>query len=583
MKQRLVVVSALVSMTLSVVLTAMVASMIHGQQQTNAALIEQISKLAVQKPAPAPERDPRWNNLKIKVTLDSKTGPAADGLSVTVSKLPEIGEVIAEESENSAVSKTKVARQKHQATTDAQGVVDCGFVSPGLYELEVDSQTSESFKSTFTIYPGRDHVEEVVAPGGEPELVDVSLHLDGLPEDVDSKKYGLLLGFHQFGGRKIDGQPWKASGWFPFNSTPFVLIIPGRGIWMAVIPPGGDQWGRYPNAIFYPQKGKSATWKRLEQPYRLRVPAYQYSVCFDFIRVPSQMTPDDPEWNRNTLHDPKDTRVEWKKGQPDVEADPSVIKLVARAGEVNEWTVGIPSPLLNAWEPRALASLEKKSPARVGSSENRNFRRFGNGPNSSSILPTTPCLVLEVKRDSDLALRLNLTTRQQSELNDLWNSRVRGVTLPNFNAASAESKAKVIELFKSIDKEALEILTIEQKQLWEERRAELMQQQFDAVVQSLKEAEENSGGKIGRLRHEVYVVRAKLTEEQTQKFKEVESQLDIERRNFVEANTLTEPDEKQKNWLIKFQEYDKEFVECLTEEQKADLLLRTGPATRPPR
>ena len=132
MTQRLVVISALVSMTLSVVLTAMVGWMIRGQQQTNAALVEQMSKLVLQQSSPPPQRDPRWNNLKIKVSHGTKSGRPAENLNVTVSKLPDIGEVISEENGSSAGAVTKAVRKKHEASTDAQGIVDCGFVGPGL-------------------------------------------------------------------------------------------------------------------------------------------------------------------------------------------------------------------------------------------------------------------------------------------------------------------------------------------------------------------------------------------------------------------------------------------------------------------
>lgn len=586
MTQRLVVISALVSMTLSVVLTAMVVWMLQGQQQTNAALVEQMSKLVLQQSSPMPERDPRWNNLKIKATYGAKNGPAAQGLAVTVSKLPDIGEVIAEENGTSAATGTKSIRKKHEASTDAQGIVDCGFVGPGLYKLEMDSETGESFSSTFMIYPGRDHVEEIVAPEIEPQLADVSFHLEGLPEDLDSKKYGLILGFHQFGGREIGGQVWTSSGWFPFNSTPFVLIIPGRGVWQAEIPSGRDQWERWPSAIFYPQEKGSAKWRRLELPYRFQIPVSQYSVCFDFVRVPIEMTPDDPAWNRNMLHDPNDTKVEWTKRKVEAIPDPRVIELVSRAGEVNDWTIKLPEALLNAWERRAIASPDKSSPATTASIGNRGGRQFiGRGIRGEAIeLPRTPSLLTEARRnDVELPRRLQLTSRQQSDFGQLSNRRGQMMNELGFNVASPESKAKLEARLAELDKQALEILTIEQQQIWEKRRSELIQEQIDEDVRVLTNAEQNDDWTIVRLRQDYFFMRAKLNDEQTQKLKEIEGQLAAERRKFVEATLQSPQDEQRKTWLKNFEEFDKQFAECLTDEQKTALIPRTAPATRAPR
>ncbi len=582
MTQRLLVISVLVSMTVSVVLTAMVGWMIQGQQQTNAALVEQMSKLVMQQSSPMHERDPRWNNLKIRETYGAKNGLAAKGLAVTVSKLPDIGEVIAEENGTSAAAGTKSIRKKYEASTDAQGIVDCGFVGPGLYKLEMDSQTGESYSSTFMIYPGRDHVEEVVAPENEPQLTDVSFHLEGLPEDLDSKKYGLILGFHQFGGREIGGQVWTSSGWFPFNSTPFVLIIPGRGVWQAEIPPGSDQSERWPSAIFYPQKKGGAKWRHLEQPYRFQIPVSQYSVCFDFVRVPIEMTPDDPAWNRNMLHDPIDTKVEWTKGRVEAIPDPRVIELVARAGEVNDWTVNIPEALLNAWERRAIASKDKNPPGPTTS-----IGLFGRGPSHAGSelarrLSRTPSLV-EARRVRELAIQIQLTSHQQSELSLLSGRRGQLLGEVAFNAPNPESKTRIEEGLREIEKEALEILTIEQQQIWEKQRAELIQEQIDEDVRVLNYAEQNDDGTIVRLRKDFALVGAKLTDEQTQKLKEIEGQLAAERRKFVEATLQSPQDEQRKTWLKKFEEFDKQFAECLTDEQKTALIPKTAPATRAPR
>ena len=586
MTQRVVVISALVSMTLSVVLTAMVGTMIQGQQQTNAALLEQMSKLVLQKPSPIPERDARWNNLKIKVTYGAKDGPAAQGLAVIVSKLPDIGEVIAEENGTSAAAGNKSIRKKHEASTDSQGIVDCGFVSPGLYELKVDSKTGESFSSTLMIYPGRDHVEEVVAPN-EPQLANVAFHLEGLPEDLDSRTYGLILSFKQFGGREIGGQKWTSSSWFPFKSTPFVLIVPGRGVWQAVIPPGDEQRDRWPSAIFFPQKHVAAKWRRLEQPYQFQIPAAQYSVCFDFVRVPLEMTPDDPAWNRNMLHDPIDTKVEWKKGMVASVMDPRVITLVAAAGEVNNWTVKIPQALLNAWERRVIASPDKISPSPTTSS---GFRRFGPsdaGSDLANALSRVPSLLQE-RHNPDFASRIQLTSRQKSELDQLWSRKRPMLREVTSIASNPESIARIKEGLREIEKEALEILTVEQQQIWEKRSVELDQQLINADVAAITKAEWDADGTIVRLRQDVFLMRAKLTDEQTQKLKEIESQLDAERRKFVEATLQSPQDENRKAWLTKFEELDKQFAKCLTDEQKAALNpsfapARSVPATRAPR
>ena len=577
MTQRLVVISALVSMTLSVVLTAMVGTMIQGQQQTNAALLEQMSKLVLQKPSPIPERDARWNNLKIKVTYGAKDGPAAQGLAVIVSKLPDIGEVIAEENGTSAAAGNKSIRKKHEASTDSQGIVDCGFVSPGLYELKVDSKTGESFSSTLMIYPGRDHVEEVVAPN-EPQLANVAFHLEGLPEDLDSRTYGLILSFKQFGGREIGGQKWTSSSWFPFKSTPFVLIVPGRGVWQAVIPPGDEQRDRWPSAIFFPQKHVAAKWRRLEQPYQFQIPAAQYSVCFDFVRVPLEMTPDDPAWNRNMLHDPIDTKVEWTKGRVESVIDPRVITLVAAAGEVNNWTVKIPQALLNAWERRAIASPDKNSPGPATSSGFRGFNPSRPGSELARGLSRMPSLV-QARRNLDFANRIQLTTRQQSELNQLSRRRDLFLSEVESSVPNLESIAKIKDRLREIEKEALEILSAEQQQIWEKRSAELIQELINAEVIAIRIAEQNDDAAIVRLRQDYFRDRANLTGEQGRKLEEIEGQLDAERRKFVEVTLQSPQDEKQKAWLTKFEEFDKQFAKCLTEEQKA-FLNSPAPAPR---
>lgn len=78
-------------------------------------------------------------------------------------------------------------------------------------------------------------------------------------------------------------------------------------------------------------------------------------------------------------------------------------------------------------------------------------------------------------------------------------------------------------------------------------------------------------------------MRAKLNDEQTQKLKEIEGQLAAERRKFVEATLQSPQDEQRKTWLKNFEEFDKQFAECLTDEQKTALIPRTAPATRAPR
>ncbi|HEY4262557.1 MAG TPA: hypothetical protein VGM98_20510, partial [Schlesneria sp.] len=489
MTQRLVVVSALVSMTLSVVLTAMVAWMIQGQQQTNAALVEQMSKFAVQKPASVAERDPRWNNLKIKVTLGSKTGPAAEGLSITVSKLPDIGDVISEENGNNAAAKTTAVRKKHEAETNAQGIVDCGFVSPGLYQLEVDSLTAESFSSTFAIYPGRDHIEEVVAPDNEPKMADVSFQLEGLPEDLDSKKYGLVLGFRQIGSRQIDGQSWKSSGSFPFHSAPFLLVLPGRGAWLSELPPGAQYGARFPSEIFYPLQKPTAKWRRVEQPYHFQIAAYQYAVSFDFVRVPLEMTPDDSEWNRNLLHDSKDSLISFDQGWTPVSGYAS-ITLAAQPGKTNDWTVKLPDALLELWEQRTVTSPNKTSQETIASTRRRDWTQF---------VPRTPNLVVEYKINPKFRRLLQLTSMQVSELDRISSRRSRMDSESAYDASRPDSDLKVEVLFKKIHEAGLEFLTAEQKEIWEQHRLDVVEPQIEEDVRMLKELELNSGT-LGKLR-----------------------------------------------------------------------------------
>lgn len=298
------------------------------------------------------------------------------------------------------------------------------------------------------------------------------------------------------------------------------------------------------------------------------------------------MTPDDPAWNRNMLHDRDDTKVEWKNGRVEENPDPRVITLVARAGEVNDWTVNIPEALLNAWERRATASPGKSSPATTASIGNRGGRQFtGRGIRGEAIeLPRTPSLLTEARRNEvELPRRLQLTSSQQSELGQLSNRRGRMMNELGFNAAGPESKAKLEARLAEFDKQALEILTIEQQQIWEQRRAELIQEQIDEDVKVLTNAEQNEGGTIVRLRQDFVLMRAKLTDEQTQKLKEIEDQLNTERTKLVEAMLQSSRDEQQKAWLTKIEEFDKQFAECLTDEQKAALIPRTAPSTRAPR
>jgi Spy/CpxP family protein refolding chaperone len=141
-------------------------------------------------------------------------------------------------------------------------------------------------------------------------------------------------------------------------------------------------------------------------------------------------------------------------------------------------------------------------------------------------------------------------------------------------------KEKIEAQSSELDLKAAEILTSEQNKIWEECRAKLIQLQVEDDLATLKGGED---GAIERSRLDNYLQAAKLTAEQAQKLIEIEGQLDAERRKLVEANKQISQDEQRQNWLPKFQEYDKQFAECLTAEQKAALSRRTARPGQAPR
>ena len=208
------------------------------------------------------------------------------------------------------------------------------------------------------------------------------------------------------------------------------------------------------------------------------------------------------------LHDAHDTKVEWTKGRIDI-ADPRVITLVASAGEVNNRTVEIPQALLNAWERRAIASPDKNSPGPATSSGFRGFNPSRPGSELARGLSRMPSLV-QARRNLDFANRIQLTTRQQSELNQLSRRRDLFLSEVESSVPNLESIAKIKDRLREIEKEALEILSAEQQQIWEKRSAELIPELINAEVIAIRIAEQNDDAAIVRLRQDYFRDRANL-------------------------------------------------------------------------
>lgn len=370
MMQRLVVGGALFSMAVSAALVGMVALMMREQQRGNVELLEHVARLIPSKMEAQPPLQPerRLDSLKIKVTMGAKDGPAAKGFSVTVLKVPKIGDVVAQEgftqesTSGQNHSKEETIRKELEAKTDAEGLVDCGYVEPGLYEFRVTTPWNEAVSAKLTVQPGKDHLEHVIAPEKLPDLTDVILSLDRLPDDLDAKHFGLVLSFHPIGSRDFAGRSWSRGGdWYFGKSAPFLLVVPRHGVWISQVDwTSGDT--RHPDAIYRPNRGPSAKWERLEPPYRFQIPAHEYSVLFDFLRVPVNDGPADVNWPKNVLFDWQQSMLEWGAGGRS-NSDPNVIQLAAKPRESNNWMIAIPEPVLKGWsQRRAMQSIQNQYP-----------------------------------------------------------------------------------------------------------------------------------------------------------------------------------------------------------------------------
>lgn len=328
MTQRLAIGSVIFSMLVSTSVVVMVGLMMRQQQQVNAALLENVTRLISERSEPAPQKDLHWNHLEIKVTKDSKDGPPAEGYTIWVQRSAQIGE------------DNQHAKGSHQATIDKNGVEDCGYVDSGLYTVRTTTPWGETSQISFTIHPGQDHIEHVLAPSKMPAPAEVSIRIEGVPEKL--KKHGqvMAISLRPNGNRIVDDHQWASYGWADWSLLPILLVTPDQGTWIATCPAN-----RSPiNAISHTTAVKDAKWEKLDSPRTWKLPSNEYTVSFDFVDLSSRAKPDAPDWRRSVVTD-RCPVTSW--------THQSVV-LTAKADQRHEWTITLPEDvvrkLYETWE-----------------------------------------------------------------------------------------------------------------------------------------------------------------------------------------------------------------------------------------
>lgn len=284
MVQRLMIGSMICVMAVSIALVAMVGWLIHQQQQTNTALLEQLTRLIPPANSSQGPRDPRWNNLKIRVTRGTQDGPALEGADVVVAKLPGIGEV------------ANPHGTEHSTKIDQSGMADCGYVEPGIYQATVTTSWHEATQVKFTVHPGSDHLEQIVAPENPPAITHASFQVTGMPQMPSNSYTAIVIEFDRIGSREIAGRHWKKADAASMigESLPFLLLVPNHGVWVSQVPSeipgrrfeasvfnGGPQnWG-----LDYGQVAARANWTRLDENQQFTLPEGQYAVRFGVARL----------------------------------------------------------------------------------------------------------------------------------------------------------------------------------------------------------------------------------------------------------------------------------------------------------
>ena len=317
MSQRIVVGSAVFSMTVCAALVGMICWMMQQQQQANAALLEHLVKLIPQRAEPLPQYGPRKSHLKLKVTFDTENGPAAKGWLVTVTKHPELGQ---QPGANGGML---------TFLTDQSGLADCGLTEPGRFGVTVNTPWNERTQVTFTIPIDRDHVEHIVAPGKMPEMTKVVFRVDDLPDELESNSLGLIMRLRPQGSRVVADRLWQPTGPWAKVSMPIVLLSKQHELRILSEPEGSSHVPQFNDNWIIPLDDvvKHGQW---EPSREWSLPAGEYSAQFGLTNLGDSS---DPNWQFLDNRGRQNSGV-WLLRKATV--------FTAESGKLNEWTIRLP-------------------------------------------------------------------------------------------------------------------------------------------------------------------------------------------------------------------------------------------------
>lgn len=325
MTQRIVVGSSIFSMVASAALVVMVGMMIHQQQQTNAALLEQISRLAPKTNETQPQNDQSWNKLTVRVTHERKDGPAGEGFQVVVRRAPKIGEPQTQWEMPTA------------SMTDASGTVDCGYIAPGIYQITVIAPWHEQTDSTMTVHAGKDHLEYIVAPAKIPEMTNVMIDVNNMPDALQASRNLIVIQFENTGTRNVADRIWKIEeGAVIGDSMPAIMIVPNQGVWVT----------EFTNSIVMNAEAmvKSRRWTQFDPNQEFTIPASQYSLKISRVKLKDRVT----DRNNDTTKPPlSPTDQYWWSYVEQGSVEPIDVRkaLVAELGKLNHWAITMPDDL----------------------------------------------------------------------------------------------------------------------------------------------------------------------------------------------------------------------------------------------
>jgi len=333
MNQRLIVGSTICSMFVSISLVAMTGWLVlqmqrqhREQQQFNLALLEQMAGLMRPATTPPTPRDPNRNNLQIRLTLENQDAPPAKGTQLFVGWLPGIGD------DGGAVA------IKRPVSIDARGFADCGYVKPGKYEARIVTPWNEQTEVVFTVDSGKDHVESIAIPDRMPPLAKVRFRVKGLPSHHDAPEKVLVIRFFPQDSRSVAGRIWsKGPAEIVGTSRPFLMAVPNAGVWIAEARQNQELTTDIMSGteeIWPPRFVKSAVWAELDPAQEFELPANRYQTSFSLVQLRYKTDPIQSDWRSGIIADEMST-ISLEDYEP--------VELVAKPGELNEWTISLPA------------------------------------------------------------------------------------------------------------------------------------------------------------------------------------------------------------------------------------------------